>query len=86
MNDVHTWLHRKGISRQLNAVIPSDRYHCTADIDTRGPSWIGDRLWRYTLRHSRIGRRPDWNSFKIIRREHIGRWRYRWHVSYRRTA
>lgn len=80
---LHSWLHRKGIARTLNRTSNNYSRAATSYIETRGPRWAGERLWRFALRHSTC--RPDWLTVKVARVEQLGRRHYRWLVEYERV-
>lgn len=77
---IYQALHRWGVSRCLNSSSYDDRG--TAYIQTLGPRWLGRRLAVKVLHWSHIP--ADWDTIRIQRAEHHGRWRYRWHLAYRR--
>lgn len=82
---LHRWAHRRGIARVLNTGSNNRNRRGTAYVETRGPRWAGERLWRYALRHSSTGR-PDWLTVRVTEVQRPGRWTYRWHIAYERAS
>lgn len=57
----------------------------TAYIETRGPRWASERLWRYALRHNGLTR-PNWLTIRVSNVEQLGTWHYRWSLSFQRVT
>jgi hypothetical protein len=80
---IHTWLHRHAVARTINGTANNWNRNAESVIETRGPRWLGHRLWRFTLRHSPT-MRPDWYTVRVSQVQRVGRWTYRW--TYRWTV
>lgn len=80
---VHAWLHRKGAARMINASSQSWTDRGGAYVQGCGPRWLAARLAMYALRHSTICR-PDWQTIRIVKTQQVGRFRFRFQVTYRR--
>jgi hypothetical protein len=80
-----SWLHRKGISRTLNSRSNNWNRNAQTCIETRGPRWLGERLWRFTSRHGSTFF-VDLDTARVVKVEHVGRWTYRWTIAVQRIG
>jgi hypothetical protein len=84
---LHKWAHRRGIARTINTSTGGFMgERCTAYLETRGPAWLGQRLWRFALLTDRTSAIPDLDTLRVTKRERLGRYTYRWHVAYSRLS
>jgi hypothetical protein len=80
-----SWLHRKGISRTLNSTSRGWNRNVQTCIQTRGPRWLGERLWRFTLRYGSTFL-ADRDTARVVKVERAGRWTYRWTIAFQRIS
>lgn len=85
MTRLRSWLHRKGIARTINATGNNWTRDATTWIETRGPRWLGERLWRFALPWS-TSMGPDWSTVGVARVEKLRRWHWKWLISYQRAT
>lgn len=61
-----TWLHRRGIARRVSSTYGSGRGWCRCTVDTALPLSV------------LAGVANRWETPRLIGRERVGRWQWRW--------